>query len=47
MQTLWGSRRAFLPLREIEMDASLKLSGEGEADHRQSTWEHTLLPEKT
>lgn len=39
MQTLWRSRRVFLPLREIEMDASLKPSGEGEVDHRQS-WKH-------
>lgn len=47
MQTLWRSRRVFLLLREMEMDASLKLSGEGEVDHGQSTWKHTLLPEKT
>lgn len=40
MQTLGRSRCVFLLLREMETDASLQLSGEGEVDHRQSTWKH-------
>lgn len=33
-------QRASLPPREMETDASLRLSGESEVDHRQSTRKH-------
>lgn len=34
MRTLWMSWCIFLPLREMGMDFSQRLSGEGEVDHR-------------